>query len=826
MAETLDDVVNRLGVVEKVVSRLSKFLPQDLFLSIAAGRADILSGHDYSAGFVTPNGYAQPSPAGPGHTVWHEHQIISEAPRSPEVAASSDEEIAMVLEDFAMGNRINRHRAASELLADHNSSGYPWSTLSHTVEPGAHSLPTPPTPNDAILPFCLSEFHPLSLFVDPSTNIIPKLASLLPHESQTKELIEFYGLHSTDDNFPGISKFARIEWYTKIFHYPSFVIEANEHLREISRFGSSSAGGDVPAGSGFGQISLPFLSTMFMVLCLGLHLIEPEICQRLNIGSQEAATLSKRLYSAAQACLWIDNYESNHTLESVQCLILMGVYQQNLDDADSQWALLGSAIKIAQNLGLSRLGSENENRTFADPWRSIIRRETARRVWWNLVFNDWSHAAAHNGAYSIHPSQNFTGLPANVNDTDLIDGREIPVDNNQYTQMTFSLTRFRFVEIYREIVDNSNLNAMLSMYPHSGYSNSRNYGFVIETDARLATMLNGIPSQFQHTESGMQHPPIKQETMGVQDMETLLALIMGETRRMRLHRPYLYKGYHDRKYAKSTEQCIDSARAILHYLKSTPEHSAIFLKWWLVMFYGFGAVSGSALGFICLTLKLVEPQAVVLFIDLCHLKTENPSAVESRKMELKEALNLFKLTRNVSTVSQNAIALLEGMLAVGDPRGSSRKRGAPGSIPMERIAKRIMVDAANTGVPAQAVNSNASDAPRQECRPPYHPASSNMAKIHPHGHQPHLRSHREYDQLHPHEAQWLNEQMTSPSTEWNTLGLEPGAQLFFGPEFDEATINELGQLLWTPESDSGVAVNAKATNSSVTTWASQNTGPY
>ena len=41
--------------------------------------------------------------------------------------------------------------------------------------------------------------------------------------------------------------------------------------------------------------------------------------------------------------------------------------------------------KIAQNIGLSRLGNETGSRRYPPEWRSSICREVARRVWWNLV---------------------------------------------------------------------------------------------------------------------------------------------------------------------------------------------------------------------------------------------------------------------------------------------------------------------------------------------------------------------------------------------------------------------------------------------------------
>lgn len=84
---------------------------------------------------------------------------------------------------------------------------------------------------------------------------------------------------------------------------------------------------------------------------------------------------------------------------------LMGVYQYNVGQADSHWALLGSAIKvgdrlfsykdvmfpnrellkIAQNIGLSRLGSEKADMKWPEAWQNPLKREIGRRVWWNMV---------------------------------------------------------------------------------------------------------------------------------------------------------------------------------------------------------------------------------------------------------------------------------------------------------------------------------------------------------------------------------------------------------------------------------------------------------
>ncbi|SJL03204.1 uncharacterized protein ARMOST_06551 [Armillaria ostoyae] len=589
-AEMLDDVLGRLAILEQTVSKL------------------VSSGNQ-----------------GKEKEKVKDKEKGRSAIRSSFGVTSTDEDVAMMLEDFAMGHRVNRNRATQD-----------FDTTNNNEDPYTSASP--------------SGGHPLLLLLDPGVNIIARLVAMLPDEMRTRALVQFY--------------FERLEWYSKVLHAPTFITECPSNAKIQRKCGH-----------------------------------EPYVCERIGIDFSTASELSKRMYSAAQACLHYDDFLGAHSLEHLQCILLMGVYQQNLDEADTHWALLGSAIKIAQNLGMSRLGSESDERTYSATWKSLVKRETARRVWWSLVrlflslpyhshndqiFNDWSHAAAHNGTYAIHPSQNHTGWPANVNDGDLVDdGRPLRSrPTEEYTEMTFSLTRLRFVVLYREILD--------EMQAPTGYS------FVGEMDKRLEEMLKGVPEHFITDDNSLAVDE------GVKGLELTLCLIMGETRRLRLHRPYLFRGYKDRKYVKSREQCIASAQAILDHLKSDDEQSAILLKWWIVLFYGFAA-------------------AVVLFIDLCHQKAaDDGRCLDQRRAELRQALDLFKTAEHISVVSRNAIALLEGLLSEVSffapplpavdcfsivaaepdlPSKPSRKRGrdkkddeSEGE-PFERIAKRMIIDA-------------------------------------------------------------------------------------------------------------------------------------
>lgn len=135
-----------------------------------------------------------------------------------------------------------------------------------------------------------------------------------------------------------------------------------------------------------------------------------------HFTDEEVQTLSDTWYSAARSCQWSSDFIGTHTLENLQGIILMSVLMNNRDRADAAWALLGAAIKMAQGLGLSRLGAEQQSvdgrplPMWKGRWESVIQREIGRRIWWNLVFLDWSLAPSYNYACSIQPDQSRSSV--------------------------------------------------------------------------------------------------------------------------------------------------------------------------------------------------------------------------------------------------------------------------------------------------------------------------------------------------------------------------------------------------------------------------------
>jgi hypothetical protein len=139
------------------------------------------------------------------------------------------------------------------------------------------------------------------------------------------------------------------------------------------------------------QLSADFICTYTMVICLGLRTVVNNLP-----GMTNALALADQLYHVAEGVLWCSRFLNRQTFESLQAISLMTIYGFGMEDgADATWALLGTAVKIAQNLGMNRLEAEAADKVWSPVWNTRLRREMGRRVWWTFVSLDWAHAIAH-----------------------------------------------------------------------------------------------------------------------------------------------------------------------------------------------------------------------------------------------------------------------------------------------------------------------------------------------------------------------------------------------------------------------------------------------
>jgi hypothetical protein len=282
----------------------------------------------------------------------------------------------------------------------------------------------------------------------PAIDVAYRFLRLAPSGETARTIVEYY--------------FNRLEWYTKCLHRPTYMKDL-EQLLEL----------DVESAAR--SIRPSFLSVHLMVLCLAIHLASGEEVLRWGIDMPGAMQLCDALFAGSQQLLWASDFIGTHTLEHLQAVALISVYAYNVDEqADAAFALVGASIKIAQNLCLNRLDDARfmekeraKNRIACGGNESagqqtILERELGKRVWWYLVWLDWSHALSHGGSYSINPSHNKTNLPANIEDEDL-EGAEIlqakPLE--EYTVSTVTEHKQKTETV---------LTSCLSLFPLASFS--------------------------------------------------------------------------------------------------------------------------------------------------------------------------------------------------------------------------------------------------------------------------------------------------------------------------------------------------------------------
>ncbi|KAF5360715.1 hypothetical protein D9756_004474 [Leucocoprinus leucothites] len=601
--ERIEELVDRVQKLENTISVLSRRgSPSDDESPRSIRRRELSSSPYPKSASLSPN---RPRSRG----------FSSQTPSLLRVGTSA-EESAMILEDFAMGHKVNRTRATSD---------FSMSMFS-----------TPSTANETLPQTHLPITHPWSLFVNSPQDIVRRILCALPTQAQTQLLLRFY--------------VQQVDWYAKVIHVPTFMAETNILLAHIHQHQ-------------YHLVNIDFLGVLLIVLCLSFHFADAQLCEQLMLSYAACSDYAQHLYSGAQACLQYANFTSCHSLEHLQTIVLTGVYQQNHDDSDSSWAMVGAAIKIAQNIGMSRLGNETGIRQYPPEWRSSIRREVARRVWWNLVVEDWSQAMAHQGAYSVHPSQNHTSFPANIDDADLIEADVVQSKPlNVHTEMSSFLCRLRFVEHHRQIIDEVNCGGYEPEYAQT-------------MDCKINNSIGEIKDYFQVTTDPQKFSRSSQVTC----MERSLCHIMAQTRLLSLHRPFLFRGCYDDRSTNSRRYCIKSAQLILQHL-GTNRQAEKLLRWWTAVLCGFTAI-------------------VVLFVDLCHLHNDGTEAeVEQRRKEIQDGLQLFRsVGEHAPSVTRNTISLIESLLVAESTmlsKDAKNKLASNDNITsFEQIVKKIIINA-------------------------------------------------------------------------------------------------------------------------------------
>ncbi|CED83413.1 Zn(2)-C6 fungal-type DNA-binding domain [Phaffia rhodozyma] len=438
--------------------------------------------------------------------------------------------------------------------------------------------------------------------------------SCLPGREKEEALIEHY--------------FAKVEWFHHCLHVPTVLRQCHEFW-------------DIPHDKRAALCAPSWIGLFLMLLLLSLTFMDSDKAESLGFSKEDQEILPSMWFAGARGSLWQSDFLANHSLENLQVIVLCGVYLINQDRADAHWGILGSGVKIAQMMGLNRLGAEQGELKPGDQplkwtgrWESIITRETARRIWWQMVFLDASISPSYGYATSIHPEQMSTALPANICDEDLVDGQPLrPRPMSVHTPMSYHLARLRTIQTAYQTI------YLMNTSVHPPYED------IMAIDGELAKIPLKFPSFYQvNTGPDMKISPDSVSNPEAAHWEKIVLHLSLQTRRMRLHRPYLSRGYTNKKYAYSTEQCVKAAQISLELINSgtaSGRTSSFLNRWWIPVLQTFFA-------------------SCVCLIDM--LNTPRDAKWEETLQSVSAALRFLKISETHSSPARGSIRVIEALL--------------------------------------------------------------------------------------------------------------------------------------------------------------------
>jgi hypothetical protein len=215
------------------------------------------------------------------------------------------------------------------------------------------------------------------------------LETLLPSRSQIVSLVKYHC--------------DCLLWYHGSFHSLVFWRSLEDFYQEDE--------GHIDSPS----VDLQWVSLLLAIITGSMTCAPRKIAQSWGFNDWEQTLLSNKWFKATTACLYYSDYTSFHSIYSVQTIATITHSAHMLGHSNSQSVLLASAVRIAQNLGLHRLGQEKEEHVS----RGLVDRELGRRLWCQLCTQDW-FSIPFTESYLINHQSFNTDKPRNCNEDDMM----------------------------------------------------------------------------------------------------------------------------------------------------------------------------------------------------------------------------------------------------------------------------------------------------------------------------------------------------------------------------------------------------------------------
>ncbi|KAJ5913662.1 hypothetical protein N7504_002545 [Penicillium tannophilum] len=313
-------------------------------------------------------------------------------------------------------------------------------------------------------------------------------------------------------------------WYHSAFHGRIFLEEVDRFLKQHhGRLDDQ-------------QIDLQWVALLFAVLAGTMTCAPRPVSTSWGIEDPERTNLAHRFFKAALVCLNLADFTARHSLYGIECIATMTISAHLLGHSNSHSVKLASAVRIAQSLGMHRLGEEIDG-----PTTNPVRREIGRRLWTELCIQDW-FSIPFSESYLIHRRDFNTGKPRNCMD----DIEMTPLPDNVPTPVTYHRFLYDIAALMPQLQDDISVS-------HTLYAK---YEHVIRYDAKMRTLASKhVPSCLRNTAlepSWPRYVPWARHCLTISSAHKIIMI----------HRKFLWSSFTNPAFTFTRKTCIAAAKTI------------------------------------------------------------------------------------------------------------------------------------------------------------------------------------------------------------------------------------------------------------------------
>jgi hypothetical protein len=316
---------------------------------------------------------------------------------------------------------------------------------------------------------------------------------------------------------------------------------------------------------------------------------------------------------------------------------------------------------MARDLSLHKIDAPTNHGPGSPNQGNTLETEIKRRVWWHVVSSDWYaprrqlDASSFNsvtrifalsggpqeGTYFVQPRHFRVNLPRNVDDKDFEhEASPKPKPLTEPTTMSYYIQRIKLADICRSVVDtmpitNIELNAI-------------NYQDVINLDRKFEAFFQDLPVFFKLDEHSVRaSESIMKQRPHMQVQRYVLGMI-AQTRRCKLHQPFLIRRSVANHYDYSRRISLESARSVIRMrelleIEDQGDFLIVSTRHTGVVYHIFMAL-------------------IVLVMDLCFNKAAEGEDDAARKAEVVAACKILEEAKSQSNMASDFLGSLMDVL--------------------------------------------------------------------------------------------------------------------------------------------------------------------